>query len=51
MSLIKSGDEYYVMATALYENAMKAAGKEDYEVVATFQGSELEYMKAAASVP
>lgn len=45
--LVKSGDEYYIMAEALYENAMKAAGKEEYEVIASFKGSELEYMKAA----
>ncbi len=45
--LVKSGEEYYIMAEALYENAMKAAGKDDYEVVASFKGSELEYMKTA----
>ena len=45
--LVKCEDEYYVMAEALYENAMKAAGKETYEVVASFKGSELEYMKTA----
>ncbi len=46
-SVIKSGDEYYIMAEALYETAMADAGITDYEVVATFKGSELEYMKAA----
>jgi isoleucyl-tRNA synthetase len=46
-SLVKCGDEYYVMATALYEEAMNAAGKTDYEVVATFMGSDLEYIKTA----
>ncbi len=45
-SLIKCGDEYYVMASALMESAMKEAEKTDYEVVATFKGSDLEYMKA-----
>ena len=44
-SVIKSGDEYYVMATDLYQNAMEEAGITDYEVVATIKGSELEYMK------
>lgn len=44
-SVIKSGDEYYVMATDLYESAMAEAGLTDYEVVATIKGSELEYMK------
>jgi len=45
-NLIKCGDEYLVMADGLYESAMADAGKSDYEVVATFNGSELEYMKA-----
>ena len=44
-SVIKSGDEYYVMATDLYENAMAEAEITDYEVVATVKGAELEYMK------
>ena len=45
-SLLRCGDEYYVMAAALAENAMKAAGIEEYETVASFRGSDLEYMKA-----
>ncbi len=44
-NVIKSGDEYYVMVEELYREAMQEAGKTDYEVVATFKGSELEYMK------
>ncbi len=44
-SLIKSGDEYFVMASALAEGAMQAAGIEEYEVVGTLKGSDLEYMK------
>ena len=44
-SVIKSGDEYYVMATELYRSAMEEAGITDFEVVATIKGSELEYMK------
>ena len=44
-SIIKCGDEYYVMATDLYENAMAEAELTDYEVVATIKGAELEYMK------
>ena len=44
-NIIKSGDEYYVMVEELYRDAMKEAGKTDYEVAATFKGSELEYMK------
>src|SRR5699024_4236850 len=31
-SLIRCGGEYYVMASALCESAMKAAGKAEYEV-------------------
>ena len=45
-SVIKCGEEYYVMATDLYENAMAEAELSDYEVVATVKGAELEYMKA-----
>lgn len=44
-SIIKCGDEYYVMATDLYEGAMAEAELTDYEVVGTIQGAELEYMK------
>ena len=46
-SLVRSGDEWFVMASALYESAMKEAGKTECEVVATFKGAELEYMKTA----
>ncbi len=44
-SVIKCGEEYFVMATELYQSAMAEANLTDYEVVATIQGSELEYMK------
>ena len=44
-AVIKSGDEYFVMAEELYRDAMAAADKTDYEVVASFKGSEFEYMK------
>lgn len=46
-SLIRAGKEYYVMATALYENAMKEAGISEYEVVASYKGADLELMEAA----
>ncbi len=46
-AVIKSGDEYYVMAEELYKSAMEAAEIADYEVVATIKGSELELMKTA----
>lgn len=44
-AVIKSGEEYYIMAQELYKDAMAAADKNDYEVVATIKGSEFEYMK------
>ena len=44
-SVIKSGDEYYVMATELYRSAMEEAGIADFEIVATMKGREFEYMK------
>ena len=46
-SLVKSGDEYYVMATDLVASAMEARGvaESDYEIVGTIMGNELEYMK------
>ncbi len=43
--VIKSGDEFYIMAEELYKSAFEAAGIEDYQVVANIQGSELEYIK------
>lgn len=46
-SVIKANDEYYVMAEELYKSALEAAEIENYEVVATFSGSDLEYMKTA----
>ncbi len=46
-SVVKANDEYYIMATELYKNAMEAAGISEYEVVATLNGSELEYIKTA----
>ncbi|MCI8599979.1 MAG: isoleucine--tRNA ligase [Oscillospiraceae bacterium] len=46
-ALAKAGDEYYVVAEYLLPGVMKAGGIGDYETVAVFKGSELEYMKAA----
>ncbi|MBQ4105520.1 MAG: isoleucine--tRNA ligase [Clostridia bacterium] len=43
--VIKSGEEFFIMAEDLYKSAFEAAGIEDYEVVAEIQGSELEYIK------
>lgn len=44
-SLIKSGDEYYVMATELAAAAMEARDVTEYETLGTMMGSELEYIK------
>ena len=44
-SLIKSGGEYFVMATELAAGAMQARGVEEYETLGTIKGSELEYIK------
>ena len=46
-SVIKCDSEFYVMAEELCASAMEAAGKENYEVIGTIKGSELEYMKTA----
>ncbi len=45
-SVIKTGDEYLIMAEELYKDAMSVAEITDYEVVGTIKGAELEYMKA-----
>ncbi len=45
-SLIQWENEYYVMATALYEKAMEAAEKTGYRVLGTFSGAQLERMVA-----
>ena len=46
-SLVKvSEDEIYVIATDLIEATQKATGFGDYEIVGTFTGKELEYIKA-----
>ncbi len=46
-SVIKAGDEAYIMASDLSEGVMKEAGIEEYETLATFKGRELEGMVAA----
>ncbi len=45
-SVVKCGDECYVMATELFKGALSAAEITDYEVIGTIKGSELEYMVA-----
>ena len=44
-TLVKVGDEYLVMASALVENVMQVAGISDYSTTGSFMGSDLEYMK------
>lgn len=44
-SLIKAGDEYYVMASDLFRDAFEAAEITDYEVVATYKGIDLELIE------
>ncbi|MBR5535263.1 MAG: isoleucine--tRNA ligase [Clostridia bacterium] len=44
-SLVKAGEEIYVVATELVESAMAAGSITEYETVATVKGSELEYVK------
>lgn len=43
-ALIKAGDEFYVMAEGLYESALAAAEINQYEVLGTVKGSDLEYI-------
>ena len=45
-SVVKCGDECYIMATELFKGALAAAEISDYEVIGTIKGSELEYMVA-----
>ncbi len=46
-SVIKAGNEAYIMATELCEGVMKEAGIEEFETLATFKGRDLEGMVAA----
>ena len=50
-SLVKAGGEFYVLAAALTEPTMQAAGISDYEVVASYKGGELEHIKTAHPFP
>lgn len=43
-TLVKANGEYYCMAKDLVEGAAKAAKLENYELVGSFKGKELEYM-------
>ena len=46
-SLVKNGEEIYVIATELVENTMKEGGITEYEIVGALKGAEMEYMKCA----
>lgn len=46
-SVLKAGDEAYIIASALSENVMKEAAVENYETLAVIKGREFEGMKAA----
>ncbi|MBQ3099376.1 MAG: isoleucine--tRNA ligase [Clostridia bacterium] len=47
-ALVKaSNGESYVVAEALAEKTMKAGGIDEYEIVATFPGADLEFIKCA----
>ncbi len=48
-SLVKNGKtgEVYVVAAELADGVMRIGGVEEYSTIATFKGSELEYMKVA----
>lgn len=43
-ALVKANGEYYVMANELIEPSMKAGKIEEYEILGTIQGKELEYI-------
>lgn len=45
-SIVKSGDECYIIATKLVEETMKVAGIENYQVLGEITGENLEYIKA-----
>lgn len=45
-SIVKSGNEFYIMADALVSKVMAHAKIEDYEVIAKISGAELELMEA-----
>ncbi|MBR2460692.1 MAG: isoleucine--tRNA ligase [Clostridia bacterium] len=46
-SVVKVGDEAYIMAKELTESVMKDAGIEEYEILADIRGRDMDGMKAA----
>lgn len=45
-SIVKANDEYYVLATELVKSSMQAAGIEEYEIIGTVMGKDMELMTA-----
>lgn len=45
-SVVKCGDENYIMASELFKGALEAAEISEYEVIGTIKGRDLEYMVA-----
>lgn len=45
-SIVKSGEECYIIANKLVEETMKVAGIEDYQILGEITGENLEYIKA-----
>ncbi len=44
-SLVRAGEEVYVIAEELVENVMRVGGIAEYEKIAEYKGSDLEYIK------
>ena len=44
-AVVKAGDANYIVAKALVEKTMSEGGVEDYEIVATMLGKQLEFVK------
>ena len=45
-SIVKANDEYYVLATELVKSSMQVAGIEEYEIIGTVMGKDMELMTA-----
>ncbi len=44
-SLVRAGEEVYVIAEELVDNVMRVGGITEYEKIGAYQGSDLEYIK------
>lgn len=45
-SVVKAGDEYYIVASELVKPVMKAGGVASYEIAGKLRGADMEYMVA-----